>query len=147
MWSVGVILAELLGGKPFFKGRECVVVFTLTKLSDPVICVCSDFDQCNDMLHYLGTPSDETLRRIGSPGVGSHVVERMISSSDRNFKGSTLHSIATNHTRNTVLNIIPPCESSGNRFSLPFVMFRSSQEDHGRTGTGSSIFPGMVQSP
>jgi len=23
MWSVGCILAELLGGKPLFKGRDC----------------------------------------------------------------------------------------------------------------------------
>jgi len=24
MWSVGCILAELLGGKPLFKGRDCM---------------------------------------------------------------------------------------------------------------------------
>lgn len=54
MWSVGCILAELLGGKPFFKGRDYV-------------------DQLNQILHYLGTPSEETLSRIGSPRAQDYV--------------------------------------------------------------------------
>ncbi|KAH9073079.1 CMGC/MAPK/ERK protein kinase [Lactarius deliciosus] len=51
VWSVGCILAELLAGKPIFKGRDYV-------------------DQLNQILHYLGTPSEDTLRRVGSPRVG-----------------------------------------------------------------------------
>ncbi|OLY82712.1 DEAD-box ATP-dependent RNA helicase 35, partial [Smittium mucronatum] len=47
MWSVGCILAELLGGKALFKGRDYV-------------------DQLNQILNVLGTPDDETLSRIGS---------------------------------------------------------------------------------
>ncbi|KAJ3091094.1 Mitogen-activated protein kinase [Quaeritorhiza haematococci] len=47
MWSVGCIFAELLGGKPLFKGRDYV-------------------DQLNQILSILGTPDDETLSRIGS---------------------------------------------------------------------------------
>ncbi|KAJ3193407.1 Mitogen-activated protein kinase [Irineochytrium annulatum] len=47
MWSVGCIFAELLGGKPLFKGRDYV-------------------DQLNQILYILGTPDDATLRRIGS---------------------------------------------------------------------------------
>ncbi|ORY06303.1 Pkinase-domain-containing protein [Basidiobolus meristosporus CBS 931.73] len=47
MWSVGCIFAELLGGKPLFKGRDYV-------------------DQLNQILGILGTPDDTTLRRIGS---------------------------------------------------------------------------------
>lgn len=47
MWSVGCILAELLGGKPLFKGRDYV-------------------DQLNQILGVLGTPDDATLTRIGS---------------------------------------------------------------------------------
>ena len=47
MWSVGCILAELLQGKPLFKGRDYV-------------------DQLNQILTVLGTPDDETLSRIGS---------------------------------------------------------------------------------
>ena len=27
LWSVGCILAELLGGRPIFKGKECVDVY------------------------------------------------------------------------------------------------------------------------
>ena len=50
MWSVGCILAELLGGKPIFKGRDYV-------------------DQLNQILHFVGTPSEDTLRRVGSPRV------------------------------------------------------------------------------
>lgn len=48
MWSVGCILAELLGGKPIFKGEDYV-------------------DQLNRILDLLGTPTEETLRRVGSP--------------------------------------------------------------------------------
>lgn len=54
VWSVGCILAELLGGKPFFKGRDYV-------------------DQLNQILHYLGTPNEETLMRIGSPRAQEYV--------------------------------------------------------------------------
>ncbi|BFZ63973.1 mitogen-activated serine/threonine-protein kinase [Saitoella coloradoensis] len=54
MWSVGCILAELLGGKPFFKGRDYV-------------------DQLNQILHFLGTPDEETLSRIGSPRAQQYV--------------------------------------------------------------------------
>jgi mitogen-activated protein kinase 7 len=54
VWSVGCILAELLGGRPFFKGRDYV-------------------DQLNQILHYLGTPNEETLSRIGSPRAQEYV--------------------------------------------------------------------------
>jgi len=54
VWSVGCILAELLGSKPFFKGRDYV-------------------DQLNQILHYLGTPSESTLARIGSPRAQEYV--------------------------------------------------------------------------
>ena len=54
MWSVGCILAELLGGRPFFKGRDYV-------------------DQLNQILHHLGTPNEETLSRIGSPRAQEYV--------------------------------------------------------------------------
>jgi mitogen-activated protein kinase 7 len=54
IWSVGCILAELLGGKPMFKGKDYV-------------------DQLNQILRYLGTPSEETLQRIGSPRAQEYV--------------------------------------------------------------------------
>lgn len=54
MWSVGCILAELLGGRPFFKGRDYV-------------------DQLNQILHILGTPNEETLSRIGSARAQEYV--------------------------------------------------------------------------
>lgn len=54
VWSVGCILAELLGGKPLFKGKDYV-------------------DQLNQILHFLGTPSEETLQRIGSQRAQEYV--------------------------------------------------------------------------
>ncbi|KAG6001128.1 Subtilisin-like proteinase Spm1 [Claviceps pusilla] len=54
VWSVGCILAELLGSRPFFKGRDYV-------------------DQLNQILHILGTPNEETLSRIGSPRAQEYV--------------------------------------------------------------------------
>ena len=50
MWSIGCIFAELLGGKPLFKGRDYV-------------------DQLNQIITILGNPDDETLSRIGSERV------------------------------------------------------------------------------
>lgn len=44
----------MLGGRPFFKGRDYV-------------------DQLNQILHFLGTPNEETLRRIGSPRAQEYV--------------------------------------------------------------------------
>lgn len=54
MWSVGCILAELLGGRPIFKGRDYV-------------------DQLNQILNLLGTPTEDTLRRVGSPRAQEYV--------------------------------------------------------------------------
>ncbi|EKM53498.1 uncharacterized protein PHACADRAFT_259914 [Phanerochaete carnosa HHB-10118-sp] len=54
VWSVGCILAELLSGKPIFKGRDYV-------------------DQLNQILHYLGTPAEDTLRRVGSPRAQDYI--------------------------------------------------------------------------
>ncbi|KAG1098691.1 hypothetical protein G6F42_017948 [Rhizopus arrhizus] len=51
MWSVGCIFAEMLGGRPLFKGRDYV-------------------DQLNQILGILGTPDEETLCRVGSERVG-----------------------------------------------------------------------------
>ncbi len=54
MWSVGCILAELLGGKPIFKGEDYV-------------------DQLNKILDLLGTPTEDTLRRVGSPRAQDYI--------------------------------------------------------------------------
>lgn len=43
-----------MGGRPFFKGRDYV-------------------DQLNQILHFLGTPNEETLSRIGSPRAQEYV--------------------------------------------------------------------------
>jgi mitogen-activated protein kinase 7 len=54
IWSVGCILAELLGGKPIFKGKDYV-------------------DQLNQILFIVGTPPEETLTRIGSQRAQDYV--------------------------------------------------------------------------
>ncbi|KAL8279460.1 hypothetical protein RQP46_008022 [Phenoliferia psychrophenolica] len=54
VWSVGCVLAELLGGRPIFKGKDYI-------------------DQLNIVLHFLGTPSDRTLRRVGSPRAQDYI--------------------------------------------------------------------------
>ncbi|KAH3673086.1 hypothetical protein WICMUC_003919 [Wickerhamomyces mucosus] len=54
IWSVGCILAELLGGKPIFKGKDYV-------------------DQLNQILYIIGTPPEETLTRIGSQRAQDYV--------------------------------------------------------------------------
>ena len=54
VWSTGCILAELLGGKPIFKGKDYV-------------------DQLNRILQVLGTPAEHTLERIGSKNVQDYI--------------------------------------------------------------------------
>ncbi|KAF6071839.1 Protein kinase domain family protein [Candida albicans] len=54
IWSVGCILAELLGGKPLFRGKDYV-------------------DQLNQILMILGTPPESTLQRIGSHRAQNYV--------------------------------------------------------------------------
>ncbi|KAL3895593.1 MAG: hypothetical protein SGCHY_004605 [Lobulomycetales sp.] len=54
MWSVGCIFAELLSGKPLFKGRDYV-------------------DQLNQILGILGTPEDEVLSRIASERAENYI--------------------------------------------------------------------------
>lgn len=54
IWSVGCILAELLGGKPIFRGKDYV-------------------DQLNQILLILGTPPESTLTRIGSTRAQNYV--------------------------------------------------------------------------
>lgn len=54
VWSTGCILAEFLGGKPIFKGKDYV-------------------NQLNQILQVLGTPADETLIRIGSRNVQDYI--------------------------------------------------------------------------
>ncbi|WVF73096.1 hypothetical protein IAT40_007915 [Kwoniella sp. CBS 6097] len=54
VWSIGCILAELLGGKPLFKGKDYV-------------------DQVNLILSVLGTPDDETLLRVGSEKANAYI--------------------------------------------------------------------------
>jgi len=54
IWSVGCILAELLGGKPLFRGKDYV-------------------DQLNQILLILGTPKESTLTKIGSTRAQNYV--------------------------------------------------------------------------
>ncbi|PCH44245.1 Pkinase-domain-containing protein [Wolfiporia cocos MD-104 SS10] len=54
VWSIGCIFAELMLGKPLFKGKDYV-------------------DQLNKLLEVLGTPSNETIERIGSSRAQAYV--------------------------------------------------------------------------
>lgn len=54
IWSVGCIFAEMLGSKVLFPGRDYV-------------------HQLNLILNILGTPSEETISRIGSPRAQDYV--------------------------------------------------------------------------
>ncbi|RLV88021.1 Mitogen-activated protein kinase MKC1 [Meyerozyma sp. JA9] len=54
IWSAGCILAELLGGKPLFRGKDYV-------------------DQLNQILLVLGTPDEPTLTKIGSVRAQNYV--------------------------------------------------------------------------
>lgn len=71
IWSVGCILAECLGGKPIFRGRECVYSqsYTTTHHSRYL----SYVDQLSQILNCLGTPKEDALRRVGSPRAQDYI--------------------------------------------------------------------------
>ncbi|KZP01597.1 Pkinase-domain-containing protein [Calocera viscosa TUFC12733] len=54
VWSIGCVLGELVMGKPVFKGKDYV-------------------DQLNLIINTLGTPSDDTIRKIGSDKAREYV--------------------------------------------------------------------------
>ncbi|KAL5531716.1 hypothetical protein ACEPAG_4593 [Sanghuangporus baumii] len=54
VWSIGCILAELILGRPLFKGKDYV-------------------DQLNKILDVLGTPDEPILKRIGSEKAQAYV--------------------------------------------------------------------------
>ncbi|KAH3662549.1 hypothetical protein OGAPHI_005801 [Ogataea philodendri] len=54
MWSVGCILAELLGGSTIFKGKDYV-------------------DQLNEILKIIGTPNEQTMQSIKSSRAQAYV--------------------------------------------------------------------------
>ncbi|ETW78989.1 hypothetical protein HETIRDRAFT_324063, partial [Heterobasidion irregulare TC 32-1] len=54
VWSIGCILAELLLGKPIFKGKDYV-------------------DQLNKILDVLGTPTESVITQIGSERARAYV--------------------------------------------------------------------------
>ncbi|KAI0050979.1 Pkinase-domain-containing protein [Auriscalpium vulgare] len=54
VWSIGCILAELLLGRPLFKGKDYV-------------------DQLNKILEVLGSPRDDVLKRMGSERAQAYV--------------------------------------------------------------------------
>ncbi|KAF8141631.1 Pkinase-domain-containing protein [Boletus edulis] len=54
VWSIGCIFAELLLGRPLFKGKDYV-------------------DQLNKILDVLGTPDDNVIHRIGSEKAQTYI--------------------------------------------------------------------------
>lgn len=70
IWSVGCIFAEMLGGKVLFPGRDC----TSHCLSCCMVySLLLDVHQLNLIINILGTPPDETIKRIGSPRAQDYV--------------------------------------------------------------------------
>ncbi|OJT06386.1 Mitogen-activated protein kinase SLT2/MPK1 [Trametes pubescens] len=54
VWSIGCIMAELMMGKPLFKGKDYV-------------------DQLNKILDVLGSPDDAVISRIASPKAQAYI--------------------------------------------------------------------------
>jgi len=51
------------------EGSESTHPFSIKLIAN--LCLPSYVDQLNQILHYLGTPSEDTLRRVGSPRVSA----------------------------------------------------------------------------
>jgi len=68
---VGCILAECLGGKPIFRGREYVSLQP-SEATNRSLYV-SYVDQLSQILNCLGTPKEDALRRVGSPRAQDYI--------------------------------------------------------------------------
>lgn len=77
-------------------------------------------DQLNQILHYLGTPSEDTLRRVGSPRVRLLATVPVCVIHD--LLGSRLHPFPPHQAASTLLNIIPACQPFGHRFVVANAM-------------------------
>jgi len=80
VWSIGCILAELLLGKPLFKGKDYV-------------------DQLNKVLDVLGTPDEDVIRKIGSEKASS--CENVQNLLELSLPGSSLRSIFAAQEKST----------------------------------------------
>ncbi|KAI0352367.1 kinase-like protein [Trametes cingulata] len=60
VWSIGCIMAELMMGKPLFKGKELTIIPSLV-------------DQLNKILDVLGSPDDAVISRIASPKAQAYI--------------------------------------------------------------------------
>ena len=80
-------------------------------------------DQLNQILHYLGTPSEDTLRRVGSPRVSQFLcsIERCLIY----VAGTRLYSISPNQASRSVLHLVPSGEPSGYWSPFSNALFRS----------------------
>ena len=67
-------------------------------------------DQLNQILHYLGTPSEDTLRRVGSPRVSRPYVP--LKKCLIYFAGTRLYSISPNQASRSLLHLVPSGEPS-----------------------------------
>lgn len=63
IWSIGCIFGELLNGKPIFQGKEFVNQPSFFFLTDESLFL-SYVDQLKCIFEYLGSPSDEVVKRI-----------------------------------------------------------------------------------
>lgn len=115
LWSVGCILAELLGGRPIFKGKDYV-------------------DQLNQILHYLGTPDEQTLRAVGSPRVSRitsyfSLCKRLIRGMSC-VTGARLHPLAAVQPGHPVHPTLPRRASARARPPLPPALLRPGPPHH-----------------
>lgn len=84
MWSVGCIMAEMMQGKPLFKGRDRILappcfpwkgtkVIPLPTLASKPLNPpwCSDLDQLTEIMKVTGTPSQEFISQLDSEDVSA----------------------------------------------------------------------------
>lgn len=104
VWSVGCILAELLGGKPIYKGREYVIAFLLDILLNHLsVTLINSTRFFTTSVHPRKTLSD-----------ASDLLECVLHRSQVVFiltplRGTRLHSILADQASRSVLDSVPPC--------------------------------------
>ncbi|KIY52804.1 kinase-like protein, partial [Fistulina hepatica ATCC 64428] len=68
VWSIGCIFAELIIGKPLFKGKD-----SFSRPDFVIIFIFTAVDQLNKILDVLGTPAEAVIGRIGSDKAQAYV--------------------------------------------------------------------------